>query len=155
MRVWFDALGPAEHFFISRRSLGFVIWKWEHFGQLQHFDTFLSRGSYLSSNNALCAPRSAVLWGYHWADEWVWAFLLLLSWSQGSRAVHLKLPSSFGCVLLQPLIYLQGDWHTTSCSRRGQCNTWASTCGSGSSLNLFPSVSLPFLVHMVHRSYWR
>lgn len=155
MRVWFDALGPAEHFFISGSSLGFVNWKWEHFGQLQHFDIFLSQGSHLTSNDALCVPCSVALWGYHWANEWVWAFFffLLLFWSQGSRAVHLKLPSSFGQVLLQPLIYLQHDWHTTSCSRRGQCNTWGSICGGGSSLNLLPSASLAFSDQ--HGSCWR
>lgn len=134
MRVWFDALGPAEHFFICGSSLGFLNWKWEHFGQLQHFDTFLSQGSYLTSNEALCVPCNVAWWGYHWANEWFWAFFCCIP---EVKVPHLKLPSSFGWVLLQSLVYLQSDLHTTWQQKR------AAFVVVGNSLNLF-SVSPTF-----------
>lgn len=68
-------------------------------------------------------------------------FLLLLFWSQGFIAVYLKLPSSFGWVLFQPIIRLQHDWHTNFFQQKRACNTWGSICGG----NLLEPLLLSFM----------
>lgn len=146
MRVWFDALGPAEHFFISGSSLGFVNWKWEHFGQLQHFDILLSQGSYLTSNDALCVA----LWGYHWANERLWAFLLCCF--SEVKVSELYVWSSLfllGRCCLNPLFIYNMIGTQPPAAEEGNVTHGAASVVVRSSLNLFPCFWLTWYMEFV------